>query len=204
MADFIREYDAKGAVEELFNSPTPPIVFLADDATSHGKSKLNMFDPENPDTGLFNVVDGELIKIAGSELLIFSYIADENYDKLYDENRSKTHYNPPKLAFGHYDPRPIEENLSEFGIELTNDQLFTFNKQAIERQIGRRLIPGDVIKPKFQNLFYEVFEVQEDSFEAYGVFHLVCSARVLRDVSEVVATIDGQSNSLPVDIEAGE
>ena len=196
MSDFTREYDAKGRVQDLFNPPTPPIVSFADDDTAYIKSKLNMFDPTNPDTGLFNVIDGELIKISGSELLIFSYIADENYDQLYDENRAKTHYKPPKLAFGHYDPRPIEENLSEFGIELTNDQIFTFNKRAIELQIGRKLIAGDVIKPKFQNIFYEVYEVQEDSFEAYGVFHLVCSAKVMRDVSEVVATIEGHADSI--------
>ena len=196
MSDFSREYDTQGAKDDLFNPPKPVVVNFADDAVSNVKSKLNMFDPANPDIGLFNVVDGELVKIAGSELLIFAYVADENYDTLYDENRAKTHYRPPALSFGHYDPRPIEENLSEFGIELTNDQVFTFNKQTVERQIGRRLIPGDVIKPKFQNLYYEVFEVQEDSFESYGVFHLVCSARVMRDASEVTKTITGQSDAV--------
>ena len=172
MADFTREYDTKGAVEELFNPPTPPIVALADDAVACVKSKLNMFDPTNPDTGLFNVVDGELVKISGSELLIFAYVADENYDKLYDENRAKTHYKPPKLAYGHYDPRPIEENLSEFGIELTNDQLFTFNKQTVERQIGRRLIPGDVIKPKFQTCFMRYLRCRKIASRLMGYFIL--------------------------------
>ena len=90
---------------------------------------------------------------------------------------------------GHYDPRPIEENLSEFGIELTNDQIFTFNKTYIEKRLGGSIIPGDVVKPQFQNIYYEVYEVQEDSFEAYGVFHLVCAAKIMRDVADI---IDGE------------
>ena len=40
---------------------------------------------------------------------------------------------------------------------------------------------GDQIKPFFQNQKYEITEVQEDSFEIYGVYHLVCTAKILRD-----------------------
>jgi len=35
---------------------------------------------------------------------------------------------------------------------------------------------------------YEIFEVQEDSFEIYGVYHLVCSAKLLRDSADVQDT----------------
>ena len=80
---------------------------------------------------------------------------------------------------------PIEENLTQFGIELTNDQQFTFNKSYVEKRLGRSVIPGDIIKPEFQNLKYEVFEVQEDSFEMYGVYHLLCSAKLLRDSEDI-------------------
>jgi len=40
----------------------------------------------------------------------------------------------------------------------------------------------------FQEQKYEIFEVVEDSFEAYGVYHLVCSAKLLRDSTEVQDT----------------
>ena len=105
---------------------------------------------------------------------------------MYDEHRGKALYQQPVIAFGHYDPRPVEENLSEFGLELTNDQTFTFNLTDIDTAVGRRLRPGDVIKPKFQNLFYEVYEVQEDSFEIYGVFHLTISAKLMRDAEKLL------------------
>ena len=55
----------------------------------------------------------------------------------------------------------------------------------IERKLGRPVIPGDVVKPEFQEQNYEIFEVVEDSFEAYGVYHLVCSAKLLRDAPDV-------------------
>ena len=43
-----------------------------------------------------------------------------------------------------------------------------------------------MVQPKFQNVKYELIEVQEESFEIYGVYHMVCAARILRDSQEVV------------------
>lgn len=199
MADFGLRGDGGGAlpykdIKDLFVPPKPDTVTLADDEMAASQSVLNMYDPKNPDIGLFNVVDGELVRVAGSELVIYAFLRGSNIDDLYEEQRAKVLYVPPKVVYGHYEPRAIEENLSEFGIELTNDQMFTFNKQTVERSLGRSMIPGDVIKPKFQNLYYEVFEVQEDSFEAYGVFHLTCSARILRDAENLI-----KENTIPED-----
>ena len=61
-----------------------------------------------------------------------------------------------------------------------------FNKSSITQKLHRIPIAGDVIKPKFQNQKYEIFEVQEDSFQLYGVYHLVCVAKLLRDEESVV------------------
>jgi hypothetical protein len=150
---------------------------------------LNMFDLDNPDIELFNLVDDEMIRLSGSKLLIYKFLRDANHDDVYEEDRMKVISKTPITVYGHYDPRALEENLTEFGIEVTNDQLFTFNKSNLESKIRRPLIPGDIIQPEFQNLKYEVYEVQEDSFEAYGVYHLIASARVLRDNENVQDTV---------------
>jgi len=63
--------------------------------------------------------------------------------------------------------------------------MFTFNKAYTEDLLGRTLIPGDVIRPRFQNQKYEIFEVQEDRFDVYGVYHLLASAKLLRDNRDV-------------------
>ena len=170
-----------------YNSPHDVKVSFADEEMfSKSSGELNMFDVNNPDTRLFDSVDGEMIRIAGSELLLFRFTRDSNHDTLYDEHAGKVIYHTPVSVFGHYDPRPVEEELNEFGIELTNDQVFTFNKTTIENAIGRPIIAGDVIRPRFQNIYYEIFEVQEDSFEAYGVYHLVCAAKMLRDAKDLL------------------
>jgi hypothetical protein len=158
---------------------------IVGDPIDQPRSELGMFDDDNPDLELFNLVDDELIRLSGSEVLLYRYHQDEGYDSLYGEDRRKAIEETPVALIGHYDPRAIEENLGEFGLELTNDQMFTFNKHYVERKVGRALIPGDILKPKFQNIRYEVFEVQEDSFEAYGVYHLVASAKILRDHKDV-------------------
>ena len=156
---------------------------------------MRMFDLENPDIQLFNMVDDELIRLSGSELLIYKYEVDENFDDVFGENRVKAIRQEPVLVEGHYDPRAFEENLTEFGIEMTNDQLFTFNKSYIEAKLGRPLIPGDVIQPRFQNAYYDVYEVQQDSFEVYGVYHLIASAKLLRDKPQILPDSGGQTQA---------
>lgn len=146
------------------------------------------------DQNLFNSIDHELIKLGGSPLIVHKYYHTSDPDNVYGEDRGKVIAQTGIVVYGHYEPRAIEENLTQFGIEITNDQQFTFNKSYVEAKLGRLPIAGDVIKPVFQNLKYEIFEVQEDSFEMYGVYHIVCTARLLRDAQDVhnqqVATPD--------------
>jgi hypothetical protein len=153
-----------------------------------GEGLLNLFDQDNPDINLFNLVDDEMIRLAGSKFHFYKYYQTDEYDEVYMESRNKPVSKTPIMVHGHYDPVAMSEELTQFGIELNNDQLFTFNKSYIERKLGRSVIPGDVIKPVFQNQKYEIFEVVEDSFESYGVYHLVCSAKLLRDSDDVQDT----------------
>ena len=179
--------------DSMFNAPDPDKIVFADEGLGDISDRLSMYDSTNPDINLFDALDGELVGLAGSQLLIYKYQQGEDFDGLYDEHRGKAIYQTPLNVIGHYDPRPVEENLTEFGLELTNDQTFTFNLTDVDTILGRRLHPGDIIKPKFQNLYYEVYEVQEDSFEIYGVFHLLVSARLLRD-SEKLKPFDTQED----------
>jgi len=168
--------------KDLFKVSTkmPPLPEL------EGKSELSFFDQENADINLFNLIDDELIRIAGSELLYYKFYQTNDYDEIYLESRSKPIAGEPIDVYGHYEPKPLEQNLTEFGLELTNDQLFVFNKSYISGKIGRDPLEGDIIKPKFQNQKYEIFEVQEDGFQIYGVYHMICVAKLLRDDLEVV------------------
>jgi hypothetical protein len=151
-----------------------------------GKSQLSFFDQENADINLFNLIDDELIRISGSELLYYKFYRTEEYDDVYLESRSKPIASDPINVYGHYEPKPVEQNLSEFGLELTNDQVFVFNKSYISNKLNRDPQAGDIVKPKFQNQKYEIFEVQEDSFQIYGVYHIVCAAKLLRDEIDIV------------------
>lgn len=151
------------------------------------QNQLNMFSEVNPDVGLFNMVDEETIALGGSELYIYKVVLDEGYDDLYDEEPVKK-YGEKVLVRGHYNPVPIGEELSEFGIKLTNDQMFTFNKSYMDATLGRQLKPGDVIQPRFQNLMYEIHEVQEAGFGSnYGVYHYLASAQVRRDLDSLLS-----------------
>ena len=79
----------------------------------------------------------------------------------------------------------MEENLSQFGVEIQYDQVFNFNKSYLEGKLGRPIVIGDILEPEFQDVKFEVYEVQEDSFEAYGVYHLLVHAKLLRDTQDI-------------------
>lgn len=150
-----------------------------------GGTELSLFDQTNNDINLFNLVDDEIIRLGGSELHYYMFRLGEDFDDTYMESRSKV-ISEPILVYGHYNPTVLEESLTEFGIELQNDQMFIFNKSYIEQKLHRSPQAGDIIKPKFQNQKYQIYEVQEDSFELYGVFHMSCSAKLLRDDESTV------------------
>lgn len=151
------------------------------------------------DQNLFNIIDQEQIKLAGSPLLVYKYHQEVQVDDVYGEERNKTIALEPIRVYGHYEPKPIEENLTQFGIELVNNQQFIFNRTYVEKKLGRILIPGDIVKPEFQNLKYEVYEVQEDSFEMYGVYHILCSAKLLRDSQDIHNQIVPKSDPIKLD-----
>jgi hypothetical protein len=156
--------------------------------SANADSELSLFDQRNPDIGFFNMVDDEQIRLSGSKVNYFKFHRSEEYDDVYMEQKNKPIARSPITLYSHYDPKVIEENLTQFGIQLTSDQVFTFNKSYVERRIGRSPIPGDLIQPHFQHVMYEIFEVQEDSFEAYGVYHYVCTAKILRDSPDIQNT----------------
>tara|TARA_R100001460_G_scaffold74365_1_gene115433 strand:+ start:123 stop:566 length:444 start_codon:yes stop_codon:yes gene_type:complete len=130
------------------------------------------------------MVDYENIKLSGSRIKVFEYVISDDIDDIYQESRQKTIAPEPVTLWAHYDPRPIEENLSQFGVEMQIDQVFVFNKSYTENLLGRAIAIGDVLQPEFQEMKFEVFEVQEDSFEAYGVYHLMVHAKLLRDTQD--------------------
>lgn len=166
----------------IVNNPPKrlPIVNIDQD-----DSVLNLFDNNNPDKDFFNLIDDETIRLSGSKVNIYKYYPSEEYDDVYMESRVKTVSKEPIIVYCHYDPKPVDQNLNQFGITIENDQIFTFNKLYIERKLGRSLIPGDIVAPHFQNIKYKVYQVSEDSFESYGVYHLMVYCNLLRDTEDM-------------------
>lgn len=165
--------------------PTKSPIIQVDDS----ESILNFFDDSNPDKDLFNLIDDETIRISGSKVAVYKYYPSQEFDEVYMESRSKTISKDPIILFAHYEPKAVEQALNQFGIQIDNDQAFTFNKLYAERKLGRPLIVGDIIEPLFQNLKFKVYQVSEDSYEVYGVYHLVCYCSLVRDTEDIQQAI---------------
>jgi len=162
-----------------FKVTTPPSNFPEERDT-----RLSLYKKKN-DKNLFNLIDSENIKLSGSRVRVFEYVASNDIDDVYQESKQKTISPEPVVLWAHYEPRAIEENLTQFGVEMVSDQVFIFNKSYTENILGRSITIGDVLEPEFQEMKFEVFEVQEDSFEAYGVYHLLVHAKLLRDTQDI-------------------
>ena len=188
--------------KESYKSPTITPLIGDGDFT---ESLLSLYDKNNPDINLFNMLDEENIRLSGSKIKVYKFLRDSNYDDVYMEGRNKVISKKPVMLWGHYTPEVLEEVLGQFGIELTDDQLFNFNLSYSEAKLGRRLMPGDILEPEFQNRKYEVFEVQEEAFDIYGVYHLVCHSKLLRDSPDVVDEPEVELEQIPsMDGYAGE
>lgn len=153
---------------------------------SDRESELNLYDPTNPDTKLFDLMDDELIKLSGSKLLYYKYNISKAEDNVYEEEQDKHYSRQPIIVFGHYDPKAVDENLTAFGLREESEQVFTFNKEYIKRKIGRDPIAGDILEAVFQKLKFKIFQVQEDSFESYGIYHMICTAKILRGSESII------------------
>lgn len=164
-----------------FKVTTPP----SNRSDGRTTSKLSLFDKENADKNLFNLINEEVIKLGGSEIQLFKYYPTEDNDPIYQESRKKVIALDPIYLYAHYEPRALEESLTQFGVQVDNDQIFTFNKTYVNDLVGRDIIIGDILKPTFQNMKFEVFQVKEDSFESYGIYHLIVHAKLLRDTEDI-------------------
>ena len=148
--------------------------------------KLNLFNENNPDIQYFNKMDQEIIELGGSDMYYIKWYQSDNYDKLFEEDREKL-YGPEKILLrGHYPPIPLNQEMSKFGVNFGNDQQFTFNKDYLLKKLGCEPKPGDIIQPRFQNVYFEIKEVQDQGFQVYGVYHLVLSAQLKKDVEPIM------------------
>jgi hypothetical protein len=163
----------------------PNTVTVSEDEFNNQGVSLNLFDETNPDLQLFNIVDQELISLAGSEFYYYKFHPDDNYDKTFNEERIKQ-YSNKILVKGHYSPFPIGEEITKFGIQMVNENTFTFNREYIREKIGRYPIPGDAIQPRFQSVMFEVIEAQEESFQSYGVYHILVTGRIRKELQSLI------------------
>lgn len=147
--------------------------------------RLSLYGDNNPDIEYFNRIDQETIELGGSDMYYIKFMQTDNYDPLYEEDRDKV-YASKRLVRGHYTPSPITQEMSQHGIKLTNDQRFIFNKDYLKKKLGRDPRAGDIIQPRFQNIYFEITEIHEESFNIWGVYHLSLYAKLKKDIASVM------------------
>ena len=114
------------------------------------------------------------------QLFRFSALTWNGHRIHYDlQHCRETEHYPDLITHGPFTGMMLA-NLTPEGVSF----IPAFNKSYIEATLGRTPEIRDQIRPQFQNQKYVITEVQEDSFEMYGVYHIVCTTKLLREDEE--------------------
>ena len=134
---------------------------------------LRQFNPNNPETKLFNAWDQEVIKIGGSPLLYYEvFINEGDIDPLYLEARNKIYSKTPIEIYGYYDPVPTQNAMGTFGIDSPEEVMFQFNYEHIKNTIGHAPRFGARIFSPHRRENWVVVQRNLDSFQMWGQIRL--------------------------------
>lgn len=99
---------------------------------------LQVFNPShNGDRDLLNSYDAEIIKINGTPIYYYEYLADANsIDPLYNEARGALYSPNYVVLYAYYDPITSQNYQNMFGIDSPNTITFELNYDATVQAIG--------------------------------------------------------------------
>lgn len=146
--------------------------------------KISMWKPNKGlDYEFADHVAGENMFIGGLGMLIHKYTGTEGgesvtdiQDFLFLENRDRDYDENVYEIRGYYTPEDVDYDLTQFGIFLSSDTIrLTFHYNDMIRQLGRKIMAGDVIElPNKRDITLEevavndYYVVQDALFSAQG------------------------------------
>lgn len=112
-------------------------------------SYLSLHDPDSNDIKFARQLADEMINISGAEVKIFIRTDNGDYDAVWDEDPDPTYWNAIYLK-GFFKPKPIETELTKWGLDTVNKTEIVFSHRQVYNLVGDRMFrPGDVIQLPF-------------------------------------------------------
>jgi hypothetical protein len=88
-----------------------------------------------------NKIAQEIIHITGASLNV--YIRTNNkFDETWEEDADPTYYRPQHLK-GYFAPQPIKAEMTEWGLDISNQTTVVFCREEVFKLFGKRMIRED-------------------------------------------------------------
>lgn len=163
---------------------------------------LQTFNPENPEHGLFNTWDEELIRLGGSPIFYYEVFIQKNtLDPLYREDRGKIWSNNPVQLWTYYDPIASQNYLNMFGIDGPDDIKFEFNYRAVLKALGKPPKIGARLFTPHKRENWQIVQRAVGEFKMWGELHLVL---MCQRFSESLTTGEGKVTQQSPDFKLNE
>jgi len=109
-------------------------------------SPLSVYNHNNPDIAYAERLAEEAINIAGAWVTIFKRaINSGNKDDTWNEDADPK-YERSKRLKGYFAPKPVETQLTKFGVDAENKTTIWFSRANVFKEFGAKMISeGDVI-----------------------------------------------------------
>lgn len=178
------------------------MIFNCDGTPYRLTSSLNQFDPENPEFGLLNQWDEEMIRLGGSPIFYYEvFIQQQTLDPLYREDRGKLFSPIPVQLYAFYEPIPSQNYQNQFGIDAPDEMQFELNYDAVLRTLGRPPKIGSRIFTPHKRENWIIVQRNLDQFKFWGQFRLLL---LCQRYQESVSVEDGINSQKQVDFKLNQ
>jgi hypothetical protein len=135
---------------------------------------LQVFSPNQEEKELLNEFDAEIIKINGTPILYYEYLADANtIDPLYWEARGAIFSQVPVVLYAAYDPITSQNYQNMFGIDAPDNITFELNYQATVEAIGHMPQVGSRLFTPHRGENWEIIQRSAGDWKLWGQIRMI-------------------------------
>jgi hypothetical protein len=135
---------------------------------------LNVYNGNEMERELLNTYDAEIIKINGTPLYYYEFLADANtIDPTYYEARGALYSPVPVLLYAYYDPITSQNYQNMFGIDSPNMTTFELNYQATQEAIGHLPLVGSRLFTPHRGENWRIIQRGAGDWKLWGQIRLI-------------------------------
>ena len=166
-----------------YNAPNSDALDFRSDVEKQFPN-IQLYDPNNPDIAMAMSLARENINVCGASVVVYARTDNADVDEVWGEDADPSYWQPFDIkAF--FVPKPLEMELTKWGVDIPNDTDIVFCRQDIIEKLGERILRvGDVIQVPNNSIAYKpknyiVKNAQEIGNYMFNWLYIKCNTELL-------------------------